>query len=147
MAMDRLTQQILGQHQATLSDMADGLDANTNAINAQTQAIKTLTEAAKHTRTAMVIDAFRALSAPVQMVVVAAISAFCIAALFLLALLYSGASPEAFALRFLDRAAESIGAISCESTPQPPSELPHHALPAPHGETLDDASSSDNPTQ
>lgn len=128
--MDRLTQQILGQHQATLSDMADGIDANTNAVNAQTQAIKALTESMRHTRTAMVIDAFRSLSAPVQTVVVAATAAFCIAALFLLALLYSGASPEAFALRFLDRAAESIGAVSCEDTPSspstPPSPSPEH---------------------
>lgn len=150
MALDRLTQQILNQHQAHLVDLTEAVEANTATVAGHSERLRALEAAARRTVIDRAGEALARFSAPVQIVILACGTTSALALLFLGALLASGTSPEAFALRFLDRAGEVLSAYGrdeCATAPiAPASHAPTPPIP-PAGEAGEKAAVPVSPTE
>lgn len=150
MALDRLTQQILNQHQAHLVDLTEAVEANTATVAGHSVRVQALEVAARRTVIDRAGETLARFSAPVQIVILACGTTSALALLFLGALLASGTSPEAFALRFLDRAGEVLSAYGrdeCATAPTAaPPHAPLHQLP-PAGEAGEEAVVPVSPTE
>lgn len=132
MALDRLTQQILNQHQAHLADLTDAVEGNNAALAGHSAQLRALEALLRRGFLERAGDALSRFSAPVQIVILACGTTSGLALLFLGALLASGTSPEAFALRFLDRAGEVLsvygrGECATGPAPLPTDHAPSHA--------------------
>lgn len=124
---DRFTINVLQQHQRHLEGLTDAVDtmaAVQSAIEKQNDQIIRLLST---TRTDRVIAFLRELSTPVQLAFIACSTLLLVALLFLGAILWSGESPVAFSLRFIDRSGETVSSVfgACgKSGPSAPASEP-----------------------
>tara|TARA_R110000868_G_scaffold58919_2_gene181235 strand:- start:1288 stop:1689 length:402 start_codon:yes stop_codon:yes gene_type:complete len=124
---DRFTINILQQHQRHLEGLTDAVDtmaAVQSTIEKQNDQIVRLLST---TTTDRLMGFLRALSATVQLALIACLTVLLAAILFLGAILWSGESPVAFSLRFIDRSGETVSSVfgTCgKSDPSAPTSNP-----------------------